>query len=188
MPYSLVSVPKKNPNQGRPTPKKFYVILFRWEDVASYERDDKGVNVTTFAMKEGKTPIAVYASNKSIHPYHETSGDDGSKGFLHHVDFESPGNELEMDELVENIVNEELGAITVACGTGKCRIAGTPCSPLVLSDTTQDNAEASKHTIQLVSQMIGPALGHIAKNLIPVTDNADLNIYLELTVPADPGV
>ena len=38
--YSMVSVPKKASNAGRPKGKKSYIVLFRWEVVKTYTRDE----------------------------------------------------------------------------------------------------------------------------------------------------
>ena len=57
--YSLVSVPRKNNNAGRATGKKGYIVIFRWDDVATFTKDEKGVKVTAFALAEGKKPIGV---------------------------------------------------------------------------------------------------------------------------------
>ena len=62
MAQELVSIPKSSKSPGRPSGKKKYVILFLWSDVKTFEKDEKGIKVTTFEMQEGKTPIAVYAS------------------------------------------------------------------------------------------------------------------------------
>lgn len=179
-PYTLVSVPRKSVNQGRPTPKKKYVIIFDWADVLSYARDEKNVRVTDLTFKEGKTPIGVFATSRTINPYSEASGESGQAGYLQHVDFEHPGNDLEFDEFLENNINRELGAIVVPCDGTDARIAGTPCVPLVMTSTGQDNNEAGKHTVQLVSEMISSVLGHISKELIPETDNEDINAALGL--------
>ena len=56
--YTMVSVPKKTSNAGRPKGKKSYIVLFRWEDVKTYTRDEKGVKVSAFEMMAGKKPIA----------------------------------------------------------------------------------------------------------------------------------
>lgn len=185
-PYTLVSVPKKSVNQGRPTPKKKYVMIFDWDDVADYARDEKNVRVTTLEFKEGKNPIGVFATSRTINPYSESSGESGQAGFLQHVDFEHPGTDLEFDEFIENNINRELGAIVIPCDGVDARIAGTPCIPLVMTVSSQDNNEAGKHTVQLVSEMIGSVLGHISKELIPETDNVDINAALGLPyVPSE---
>ena len=83
--YTMVSVPKKTSNAGRPKGKKSYVMLFRWEDVKTCTRDEKGVKVTAFEMAEGKKPIAVYATDSTINIYHTSEGEDDARGFIHHV-------------------------------------------------------------------------------------------------------
>ena len=180
--YEFVSVPRKSVNAGRPAGKKKYIILFRWADVATYERDEKGVNVTGLSLQTGKKPIGVYATSSSVNVYHTSEGDEDARGFIHHVDFEHPGSTLEFDEFVNNNINEQLGAIVVDCGADEALIAGTPCAPLGISqDNSENSASANKHTVNLTSTQRGPALGHMATSLIPATDNADVNAEMGLT-------
>jgi hypothetical protein len=181
--YNFVSVPKKTSNSGRPSGKKSYVIIFRWDDVAKYKRDEKQVKVVEFELKAGKKPVGVYATASTVNPYHTSEGDADAKGFIHHLDFEHPGTELEVEEFFENNLNENLGAIVVDCAAQSnvlCKIAGTPCQPLQFTVNSQDNNEANKNTVQMASILRGPALGRIAKSLIPVTDNPDINEHLGL--------
>lgn len=179
--YAMVSVPKKTSNAGRPKGKMSYIMLFRWEDVKTYTRDEKGVKVTAFEMMQGKKPIAVYATDSTINIYHSSEGEDDARGFIHHVDYEHPGTELEHDEFVNNNINENLGAIVFSCSGNDAKIAGTPCTPLKMTKAdSQDNKEGDKNTINLASSLRGGTIGHIAKNLIPETDNAEINAILGL--------
>lgn len=180
--YSLVSVPRKNNNAGRATGKKGYVILFRWDDVATFTKDAKGVKVTAFAFAEGKKPIGVYATQSTINIYDTAEGDPDARGFIHHLDFEHPGSEQEFKEFLNNNVNENLGGIVINCAGDDCKIAGTPCTPLSISTAEgQDNNEANKTTINLASALRGDTLGIISKALIPKTDNDEINSVLGLT-------
>jgi len=192
MAYTFVSVPKKSANQGRPTPKRKYVMVFDWDDIDAYERDESNVRVTTLTFKTGKTPIGVFASSGSINPYQESSGEARQAGFLQHVDFTHPGTDEEFDAFLENNINKDLGAIVIPCDGADARIAGTPCIPLVMTANSQDNNESRQHTVQLVSEMIGSVLGHISKELVPVTDNAEIDAALGLPyvapVPPEGGV
>lgn len=173
--YTMVSVPKKTSNAGRPKGKKSYVMLFRWEDVKTCTRDEKGVKVTAFEMAEGKKPIAVYATDSTINIYHTSEGEDDARGFIHHVDYEHPGTELEHDEFVNNNINENLGAIVFGCSGDDAKIAGTPCTPLKMTKAdSQDNKEGDKNTINLASSLRGGTIGHIAKSLIPATDSEEI--------------
>ena len=64
--YNMVSVPKASSNAGRPKGKKSYIILFNWDDVKTFTKDEKGVKVTAFAMQTGKKPIGVYGTSSTI--------------------------------------------------------------------------------------------------------------------------
>ena len=186
--YSLISVPRKSNNAGRATGKKNYIVLFRWDDVAQFTKDDKGVRVTAFQFAEGKTPIGIYATQSTINIYDTAEGDPDARGFIHHVDFEVPGSEVEFKEFLNNNVNENLGAIVVNCAGDDCKIAGTPCTPLSMSTAEgQDNNEANKTTINLASALRGDTLGVIAKSLIPKTDDDSINTVLGLTGTGSQG-
>lgn len=180
--YAFISVPRKSNNAGRATGKKGYIVLFRWDDVATFTKDAKGVRVTAFSFAESKKPIAVYTTQSTINIYDTAEGDPDARGFIHHVDFEHPGSEVEFKEFLNNNVNENLGAIVINCSGEDCKIAGTPCTPLSISTAEgQDNNEANKTTINMASTLRGDTLGVIAKSLIPVTDDDEINTILGLT-------
>lgn len=180
--YAFISVPRKSNNAGRATGKKNYIYLFRWEDVKTFTKDEKGVRVTAFAFQADKKPIGVYATQSTINIYDTAEGDPDARGFIHHVDFEHPGSEVEFKEFLNNNVNENLGAIVINCAGEDCKIAGTPCTPLSISTAEgQDNNEANKTTINLASSLRGDTLGVIAKSLIPLTDDDTINTVLALT-------
>ncbi len=180
--YAFISVPRKSNNAGRATGKKNYIVLFRWDDVATFTKDEKGVRVTAFQFAESKKPIGIYATQSTINIYDTAEGDPDARGFIHHVDFEVPGSEVEFKEFLNNNVNENLGAIVINCAGSDCKIAGTPCTPLSMSTAEgQDNNEANKTTINLASSLRGDTLGVIAKSLIPRTDDDTINPVLGLT-------
>lgn len=180
--YAFISVPRKSNNAGRATGKKNYIYLFRWDDVKTFTKDEKGVRVTAFAFQADKKPIGVYATQSTINIYDTAEGDPDARGFIHHVDFEHPGSEVEFKEFLNNNVNENLGAIVINCAGEDCKIAGTPCTPLSISTAEgQDNNEANKTTINLASTLRGDTLGVIAKSLIPLTDDDTINTVLALT-------
>lgn len=181
--YVFASVPKKDTNAGRPKGKKQFIILFRWADIQTYTRDEKGVRVTGLAFKTGKKPIAIYATGSTINAYHTSEGDDDARGFIHHVDFEHPGSSVEFDECVNNNINEDLGAAVIDCASVDAKIAGEPCTPLKLTKAdSQDSKDGDKNTINLASSLRGNTIGYIAKSLLPATDNADINATLGLPV------
>lgn len=180
--YSFVSVTRKSPNAGRPSGKMSYIILFKWGDISEFARDEKGVLVTNLTFAEGKKPIGVYATNSTINVYSTSEGDDDARGFIQHVDYEHPGTSLEHEEFINNIVNEDLGAIVVDCEGDLAKIAGTPVTPLkVTKADSQDSKDGNKNTINLASTLRGSTVGRIAKSLIPATDSDEINTSLGLT-------
>jgi hypothetical protein len=187
--YAFATVPKKESNAGRPKGKKQFIVIFRWPDIATYTRDEKGVRVTGFTFKAGKKPIAVYATGSTIHAYHTSEGDDDARGFIHKVDFEHPGTEIEITEFSNNNINEDLGAIVIDCGASvDAKIAGEPGTPLkMVKADSQDNKDADKTTINLASVLRGNTLGFIVKSLIPSTDNEEANAALGLPAAGSGG-
>lgn len=140
------------------------------------------MRIKEFALMDGTKPIAVYATDSTINIYHTSEGEDDARGFIHHVDYEHPGTEIEHDEFVNNNINENLGAIVFGCSGEDAKMAGTPCTPLKLTKAdSQDNKEGDKNTINLASSLRGATIGHIAKSLIPATDNEEINAVLGLS-------
>lgn len=185
MPDTLVSVKRVSSSAGRPKGKKHYLVLFRWEDVKEITKDTDGISVNALSFNEGKTPIGVYATSKTIKAWDTLTGDTDAKGYLHHVAFESPGDTKEMASLRNQLVNEDLGAIVINCSGDDAKLAGSPCTPLVFSsDEGQDDTEACKNVIELASEMPSSPLARIPLKLVPKTDDEEINTYLGLTAIA----
>lgn len=189
MPYTPVSVPKSSANAGRPTGKKAFLLVFLMKDLATFTRTEGTPTVSAFAFKEGKKPIGIYATNTTQNVYHQSSGEKDARGFIHHADFEHPGDSVAFDTFMENNINEELGVIQVSCIDGvDCKIAGIPGNPLsITQDNSQDNKDGNKHSVTMAQEFPGSVLGRIAKNLIPATDNAEVNALLGLPAGSDGG-
>ena len=188
MPYTSVSVKKKSPNAGRPVGKGAYLLVFKWDDIAACERDDKGVKIIDFSFLALKKPIGIYHTASTQNVFQTSTGDDDARGHIHNVDFEVPGTDLEFDEFVENNLNEDLGAISISCDSMDCKIAGTKGNPLKFTqDNTEDSSKKRGHSIQLKTLIPGSVLGHISKGAIPLTDNLDINAILGLTGTGSEG-
>lgn len=189
MPYTkLVSVPKPSANGGRPTGKKSFLVVGLIKDLKVFTRAEGEVRVSAFEFIDGKQPVGIYATNTTQNVYHQSAGEKDSRGFIHHVDFEFPGDSEAFDLFVENNINEELFVIQIPCVGTDCKIAGLPGNPLSLTqDNGQDNKDANKHVITMAQEFAGPALGRIAKSLVPATDNAEVNAILGLSTGSDGG-
>ena len=183
--YSMVSVPKEGSNPGMPRGKKNIVIIFDF-DKAKMTRDVKDVTVTALTMLNSAKPIGIFVDQQSIDAGDEVEGDPGARGFIQHVNFDHPGTELAIAEFKANNVNANLGAIVIGCDSSEttAKVYGTPCAPLQMNQGQEnDTSEAHNNHFELRSSMRGPTVGIIAKNLIPATDNAEINTFLDLSAP-----
>ena len=177
----MVSVPRQGNNPGMPEGKKNILIIFDFDQVATFTRDEKGVTITGFAMMTGKTPIGMFVNESSIDAGDEVEGDAYARGFLHHVNADHPGTELAVAEFKANNVNANLGAIVVPCDPNitTCKVYGTPCAPLKMQAANeQDTNEAHNNHFELKADQRGWPVGIMAKSLIPATDNTDINEFL----------
>ena len=187
--YSMVSVPKQGSNPGMPRGKKNIVVIFDF-DKAKMERDEKGVKVTSLTMIGTAKPIGLFVNQSSIDAGDEVEGDAYSRGFLHHVNFDHPGTDLENAEFKANNVNANLGAIVMGCDASEttAKVYGTPCAPLTMQQAQeQDTNEAHNNHYELKTEVRTWPVGIIDKSAIPLTDNADINTFLGLSAPSTPS-
>ncbi len=186
--YSMVSVQKKGQNPGMPRGKKNIIVLFDY-DKFTMVRDEKGVKVTSLTATDATVkPIGIFVDQSSIDAGDEVEGDAYARGFIHHVNFQHPGTELEIAEFKGNNVNANLGAIVVGCDSDEttAKVYGTPCAPLTMQTATEeDTSEAHRNNFELRTAGRTWPVGIIDKSAIPVTDNAEINSYLGLTGPGE---
>ena len=187
----MVSVPKQGTNPGMPSGKKNILVIFDFDDVQTFTRDEKGVTISAFAMKESKTPIGLFVNENSVDAGDEVEGDNYARGFIHHVNADHPGTELAAAEFKANNVNGNLGVIVIDCDPAvtTVKVYGTPCAPLKMNAANEvDTNEAHNQHFELRTERRTWPVGIMAKNLVPVTDNNEINTYLGLPAAAQPGL
>lgn len=185
--YSMVSVPKQGDNPGMPEGKKNVVIIFDFEQVKTYTRDEKSVTVSAFELNTGVTPIGLFVNEATIDAGDEVEGDAYARGFIHHVNADHPGTEAAVAEFKANNINANLGVIIMPCDPSAttAKIYGTPCAPLKMQAANeQDTNEAHNNHFELKTEQRTYPVGIMAKTLIPATDNNEINAYLGLPVPS----
>lgn len=186
--YAYVSIPKKTANAGRATGKKQYIVLIRLADVKTFTKDAKNVRVTALALVDTAKPIGIYATGSTIKVSETVEGDPDSKGYIHNVGFDHPGNEIEVQEFKEANVNEPMIALIGDCMSDDFDVAGTPEAPLDMSKADGEDSKDKKNTaFEFKTSYRTAPIGKIAKALIPLTDNTVVNTALGLAAPVAGG-
>jgi len=138
--YALVSVGHPGPGAGTPGDKNDRIIIFRWDDVANYNRvQDQALVDGNITMKPGKYMIEIYGSINTISPGYSAEGDPDAMGIIHALNFSHPGDAQEVMDFLQNNFNLNLGAIVRKCGSNTSKVYGTPCHPLQIAPTGVDD-------------------------------------------------
>lgn len=114
-------------------------------------RDSQGVKIVgNYVLKPGKYVEGIYATSSTIKLSKTSDGDEDAMGFTHGVEFGHPGDEVEINEFIQNRNNVPC---IIAVGIGNCsnpshyKIYGGCDNPLTVSvETTNDNEK----TMQLM--------------------------------------
>lgn len=158
--YTPVSVPKTGANPGRPKGKDENIIIVRTSDINVFpSRDENGVKSVAgqnLTLKSGAVAIAIYATPSSIKRFDTGEGDPDAKGWINNLEFEHPGDEVALQEFLENNINENLVAISSRRNWTGVKIHGTIEEPLQFEVDEQDDKDGLKSTIKLKSVMRGP--------------------------------
>ena len=128
---------------GSAAPKN-EIIIMEAEDILVFPvSDEKGVLMQgSFVMKPGAHMITVYSTKSKTDAPMETEGDEDTMSFKAKLVLQHPGNKLEAKEFVQGWTGRNVVAMHRACGESHYEVMGTPCSPLQLKASKQDNNDA----------------------------------------------
>lgn len=173
MSFVKVSVLKTNDNAGRPVAQKDRIILFEWDDVLTVpERDASGVLIAgDLVMKPGCYAIEIYATPKTMKAWDVSSGDPDKKGFIHHLEFEHPGDELTYAEFAENWLNKNVGSITQKWDGTRKRMLGSKGCPMQFQHEGKNDSEAVTNMVKFESFFPDSKIAHY-EGEDPVLDTA----------------
>jgi len=162
MSFVKVSVLKKTDNAGRPVAQKDRIVLFAWDDVETTPaRDANGVMIAgDLVMKSGKTAIEIYSTPKTMKAWDVSSGDPDKKGFVHHLEFEHPGDEIEYAEFAENWLNVNCGAIVQKWDGTRKRMLGSPGCPMQFQHEGKNDSEAVTNMVKFESFFPDSKIAH----------------------------
>lgn len=134
---------------GAAAPKEPNVTIIATKDIATWpQRDDKGVLITgNYILNAGAKAISVYMTSSKIKAPYESDGDEDSISVKHKFEAEHPGNELAINEFVQNWMGEPCIVIHGSCADAFKKVAGTKCAPLQLKPSGQDDNDGRKHML-----------------------------------------
>lgn len=178
----------KRPNVGSPgaaLAKDPNVTIIRTEDIVSMPfRNSKGVLMEgNFVLKPGAKPIKVYMTASKMTPSFENEGDEDAISLLHKYEGMHPGDELEINEFVANMLGVNVIVIYGTCRDNVKKVIGTPCAPLQLRPSFAADNESTNHTLNFEAfQKTRLVPGHFKGDLpeAPVNELADENITLSV--------
>jgi hypothetical protein len=171
--YIPVNVAKPvGKSAGAAAPKEPNVFIIATKDVAVWPvRDPKGVLLTGNIVPKPNAKMAkVYMTASKIKAPYEGDGDEDSISVKHKFDGEHPGNELEINEFVQNWMGEPCIIVHGSCADTYKKVAGTQCAPLQLKPSSQDDNDGRKHMLSFEQYAKTSFLpGHYV-GTIPTTD------------------
>lgn len=152
MTYIKKSVLKSlNTAPGAPENRDPNIVIVATEDVLTAPgRDSKGVRIDgIYLFKAGTYAIKVYATPSSIKLNKGVDGDEDAMGVTQGLEFSAPGDELELNELIQNSIGKSVIAFvkTGSCGAGApfYKVVGSICTPLQMKLEGQNDNDATKN-------------------------------------------
>lgn len=149
--YNKISVVKPTGiASGAAAAKDPNVVIFDFDDVAVFPpRDSKGVrHVGDIVWKPNKLPITIYMTKSKISAPYESDGDEDSISIKQSFEGQHPGNKLEIREFIQNWLGRNVGIMHRSCAESEWEIVGTPCAPLQLKPSKQDNNDGRFHMLK----------------------------------------
>lgn len=164
-----VTKPRGKGSPGAAAPKKPNITVVRVSDVLSFpERDGKKVLMLgSFVMKPNAPMFQVYMTPSTIDAPFETEGDEDAEQIKQTFKGDSPGDELELNEFIQNLLGEDVLIISGSCVDDFKKVYGTPCAPMKLKPAGQDNKDGRKKTLSF-EQAVATSLlpGHYLGEII----------------------
>lgn len=138
---------------GSAAAKEPNVTIIDVEDILLFPpSDDNGVKLLgNFGLKAGAKMYQFYSTKSKISAPYESDGDEDSVSINQSFDAQHPGNELEIKEFIQNWLGKNVIIIHGSCQDNWREVMGTPCAPLQLSPSKQDNNDGRFHMLKFKS-------------------------------------
>ncbi|MDD7454961.1 MAG: hypothetical protein PUK70_01725 [Bacteroidales bacterium] len=163
MSYTKVSLPKLSLGAGCPTPKSPDIIIIDVDDVVTEPTRSVGNTalVGDITLKASAKAVRIYGTPSTINITEEYSGEDDARGIMQGLEFEHPGNSVEVKNFIEAFLNKGVIAIVKECdgsSAGRMQLFGSKCNPLLITPETTISKESTKRKFTLKQSTVGPFL------------------------------
>lgn len=135
---------------GSAAAKEPNVTIVDVDDILYFpKRDTKGVRMMgDIIMKPNTKMLQVYMTKSKISAPYESDGDEDSINIKQSFEGQHPGNKLEIREFIQNWLGKSVIIIHGSCSEPEREVVGTPCAPLQLKPSKQDNNEGRFHMMK----------------------------------------
>jgi hypothetical protein len=145
------SVPKPAAGAGASKGKNSTVTIVHKDDILAFPQYDQyGVRlIGNIVLKAGAKMHTLYMTDDFQKVSHTYEGEPDAGGFKKMFEGTHPGDEIEINEFVQNN-NEEAFLIVydLDCNTNSRKIVGLPCNPMYLKGDFEDSKDGVKHTLK----------------------------------------
>lgn len=165
--YTKVNIVKIGDNPGTGGNKKQKVTIIDADDVLSWPAYATDAHITdNIVMKPGTYAVDVYCTIKTLKSGNKSEGDPDQKGIKQNLEFSYPGSPKEIKEFCQYWVNKNVYVITHKCSDATMELFGTPCAPLQLNFSADDDADKNVCVFTLESTNKGPKVSAIYEGTI----------------------
>lgn len=125
---------------GAAAPKNEIVIIEVTDNFVFPATDESGIELQgNFVLPGDDTMVKIYSTKSKTEAPMETEGDEDSLSFKSTFKAQHPGNRSEVKKFVQFWTGKNVIVLHKACGDDFYEVMGTPCAPLQLKSTKQDN-------------------------------------------------
>ncbi len=174
--YTKVNVLKPGDNKGTGGNKKNRIIIYDIDDILNNPvRNADGITIdANFGLKPGAYMISLYCTQSTVKTGSDAEGDPDSKGIIQSLEFDHPGNSVEIRAFRQYWMNRNIGAIVESCDGTSTEQLGTPCAPLQLVFKYEGNKDKSTTSMTLKSTQKGPDIAQYNGTLTLDTVNGTI--------------
>jgi hypothetical protein len=146
--YTKVNLNKPTGIAPGSAAQKNEIVLVEAQDLNFPDSDEKGVKLVGVpTLKEGGKFITLYSTKSKTDAPFESDGDEDMMNITQKFVAVVPGNGLELKEFVQNWIGKDVVIFHKSCKEAFYEVMGSPCAPLQLKPTKQDNNDGRMMTL-----------------------------------------